>query len=547
MTMPRSVLAVLLGALCAPAVFCQSNITPGLNGRLSLVDALTYWGRRGPAHPNGEIGMAMLNEMCNPGSVEIPWYAAMAPDHPKFGFLIVRESGGRMVQISDWSFCKHAFTSTNYSGPCGTCNGSSAGGSRMGLNCADTYGAGNNGDPYWLGPPDEIDPWLGTWNPVGSYFDRGDPAATGAAASDGNRSLSRGQTNAFDNVKNRVTVKEQELLVPGRFFYGIHLIHQGEASANRGDNLASRGFTPSYGGGQWTLNNNQIGQSHGTILQQWQNATIGQGGNGSATGTDDGSFFVAVVTTQPGGGSLWHYEYAVHNFDNSRGGQSLRIPLCGSSVVSNAGFRDIDGNTLNDWTWSRIGNELVFQGPATNPQNWNQIFNFWFDCTTAPAPGHVTIDQARLGQGAPSVTVPARVPGGVARVEILGPGCGQIPPLLSTLGGDTVIPNPTFKLMVAGTPLSGTFVFASPGTASIPLGSGCTQYLDNQGLVTHGFYMTGVTGLALVPLPIPNNPALEGLALHWQAAQLVNGGPIGGVLHVGNGLKLRVGNALTCP
>ena len=36
----------------------------------------------------GEVGMSMRNTMCNPGSVNIPWNAAMQPTHPFFGFLI---------------------------------------------------------------------------------------------------------------------------------------------------------------------------------------------------------------------------------------------------------------------------------------------------------------------------------------------------------------------------------------------------------------------------------------------------------------------------
>ena len=124
---------------------------PGLDGRLSLIDDLTYWGRRGAAHPGGEVGMSMLNEMCNPGTVNIPWQVAMSSNHPKFGFLIVRVNGGKIEQINDWSYCKHAFTSTNFSGACGTCQNPGTG-QLMGVHCSDTYGAGNNGDRYWLGP-----------------------------------------------------------------------------------------------------------------------------------------------------------------------------------------------------------------------------------------------------------------------------------------------------------------------------------------------------------------------------------------------------------
>ncbi|MFT4515563.1 MAG: hypothetical protein ACI91B_004280, partial [Planctomycetota bacterium] len=77
-------------AVLAPSLAAQSNTVAGLDGRLTVINNLTYYGRRGPAYPNGEVGMAMLNSMCNPGSVNIPWFAAMQPEHPMFGFIIAR-------------------------------------------------------------------------------------------------------------------------------------------------------------------------------------------------------------------------------------------------------------------------------------------------------------------------------------------------------------------------------------------------------------------------------------------------------------------------
>jgi hypothetical protein len=411
-----------IAAATAASLTAQANVVPGLNGRLTVVDSLTYYGRRGAAHPNGEIGMAMLNEMCNPGTVTIPWQAAMQPNHPKFGFLIVRVVGDRIEQISDRSFCKHAFTSTNYSGPCGSCQNPGTG-TVMGINCADTYGAGNNADRQWLGPAPEIDPWLGTWNPVGSYFDVGDPAQPGGLVlpPDGLRSLNH---SGFDSVKNRVTVLEQDMLTPGAaYFYGIQLIHQGEAVANRGDNLASRGFNPVYGGGVWGLANNGVGQAHGSILQRWPGATVNSGGNGN----DDGRFFVASKVTALGG-NQYHYEYAVHNVDNNRGGATFRLPIDAGAVASNYTFGDIDNNPLNDWTAARFGNEIVFTAPANNPLDWNTIYNFGFDATYAPSNGMSSIDEARLGPGALTVSVGAMVPSGApaALVSNTGQGCGGV-------------------------------------------------------------------------------------------------------------------------
>jgi len=405
----------------------QSNTVPGLDGRLTEINNLTYWGRHGATHPNGEVGMSMLNEMCNPGSVNIPWYAPMQPNHPMFGFIIARVSNDRIEQINEWSYCKHAFLSVNVNGPCGSCQNPGTG-SLMGLNCADTYSQWNNASRTYLGPPQEIDPWLGEWDPVGSYFDIGDPAQAGyPAAADGSRSLN---TNIFDDVDNRVTVDEVDLLTANAdYYYGIQLLHRGEAVVNRHDNIAHRGFTPSWNGTSWSFNNNSEAQAYGSILNRWPGATVHEGGNGN----DDGRFFVASKVTGLGGGN-YHFEYAVHNVDNSRAGGSFRVPIDASATAGNFSFGDIDTDAANDWTVQRVGNEIVFTAPANNPLEWNTIYNFGFDADFPPGASTIEIDEARVGPGATFVSVQAEVPGGatIATFETFGFGCD----------GSTEIPQP---------------------------------------------------------------------------------------------------------
>ena len=408
-----SVAPSLLAGLAA-----QSNTVPGLDGRLTVIDNLTYYGRRGSAYPNGEIGMAMLNTMCNPGSVNIPWYQAMQPNHPMFGFIIARLHNDKIEQINEWSFCKHAFTSINVNGACGTCQNPGTG-SLMGINCADTYGASNNASRTWLGPPEEINPWLGTWNPVGSYFDIGDPAQAGyPAPADGTRSLSQ---SIFDSVDNRVTVNEVDLTTQGAsYFYALQLIHAGEALANRGDNNAHRGMNPVWNGGTWSFSNNSAVQEYGSVLSRWPGATI----NSASNGLDDGRFYVASKVTSLGGGN-YHYEYAVDNVDNSRAGGSFRLPIDAGATASNFTFGDIDTDGANDWTVARVGNEIVFTATANNPIEWNTFYNFGFDANFAPGVSVCEIDEHRPGAGAMSVQVQTEVPGGstIASFSKFGAGC----------------------------------------------------------------------------------------------------------------------------
>ena len=411
--------ALLSATALACGLAAQSNVTPGLDGRLEVLDDITYWGRRGAAHPNGEVGLSMLNVLCNPGSVNIPWFAQMQQNHPKFGFLITRLANDRMEQISDWSYCKHAFFAASSSGSCGSCNGVS--GSQLGIGCSDTYSSGHNASRTYLGPPHEIDPWLGTWNHIGSYFDQGDPNVGSPGNTDGVQS----GISAGDDVKNRVTVKEANLLTAGaQYFYGIQLIHQGEAVANRGDNIKSRGFVPAWTGSTWTVTNSAVGEAFGSILQHWTGATVESGGNGN----DDGRFFVASKATSLGGG-MYHYEYAVHNVDNSRAGATLRVPIDAGVTASNFTFRDIDTNALNNWTAARVGNEIVFTAPGNNPLEWNTIYNFGFDADVAPGQSFVVLDEARIGPGANSVTVAAKAPSGAifAQASNYGAGCGGAP------------------------------------------------------------------------------------------------------------------------
>jgi hypothetical protein len=510
---------VLLLAVAAPSLAAQANAVAGTDVNLYDVGSSTIYGRRGAAYPGGEVGIGFGHAFCNLGTVHVPWQTSpttsgqMTDVHFKIAFLLARESNGRIVQVSTaGSYAKHSRVTYNLgSSQCGTCQSGPASTFRIG--CYDAYSTGFNGDRFNLGPTSEIDPWLGSWNPVGSYFDRGDPAVGGAAASDGTQSLTTTQVNAFDAVKNRVTVPESELAQAGTFYGQVHLVCEGEPVGNRGNNLLSDRLTFTWGGSSWSTSN-AGGPVQGSVLNRWTGATRNLGGNGS----DDGRFLVAVKVTGPVDG-VWHWEYAVHNIDNKRGGASLRIPLHPAAVLTNVGFRDIDGNALNQWTWSRSGSELAFLAAADNPLDWNSIYNFWFDATVAPTAGTVTIDQARIGSGSLAVAVSSDVPDGTlsASAASVGTGCFGLGLAASArpILGTTIQLNTSG--IPAGSPFGLTVLSTTQAVPPIDLSvygmAGCFGHV--QGGENQFWFAPGAT--AQVPVVVPNVAGLTGLPVVGQS------------------------------
>ncbi len=524
----------------ATPLLAQAGSIPGIDIKLYDVYGPTVYGRRGAAYPNGEMTMAISHAMCNAGTLNLPWVgwvsgsgSTMVDTYPKIAFLIARESGGRMVQASGKSFMKHSRVAYNLgSSQCNTCTSGAGGQFRVG--CFDAYSTGFNGNQYNLGPTTEANPWEGSWNPQGSYFDRGDPAVSGAAATDSIQSLS---VTGWDVHKNRINIREQELAVPGASFYGqAQVCIKTEPGTARANNFASRGLNITWGGSSWS-SSAQAGPSvQGSVLNRWSGASVATASNG----TDDGHFHVAVKVTGPVNG-LYHYEYAIHNQDNHRGAASLRIPLCATARVFNVGFHDIDGDALNDWTMSRTSTELSFLATATNPLDWNCIYNVWFDSDAAPTAGTVTLDQARPGPGALSVNVASQIPSLLLN-EYLGAGCGTPTPALWATGLPNS-PNPGYGLRTMAAPGNAVLFAFATQTAAEPVG-GCTIWIDSAMLLTTALVTADGSGLASFALPIP--AGVTPIDLACQAFEWQIGGPILGEANARDGLRIRAAGT-GCP
>ncbi len=541
----RSALIVALSGVCGAAV-AQSNTSPGLDLRLLDTWSIAAFQRAG-AYPNGVSAIGAWTTCCNPGSVAIQFQAAMNPNHGFIHYIVAREDNGRLEQVSGWSYVKHTFGSNNDNSPCGSCAGPGRF-SWVEVGCSDTYANSQAVDHFNLGPPEEVDPWLGLWVPQCSYFDHGDPVVGPAQACDSVRSLTHTQANVLNQgVRHQVQVHDADLAVPGaNYYWQAGYIVPMEGDAVRNDNIGSRQFFPSWGGNGWNMSDG-ASMLPGTILQRWNGAVI----TSSTNGNDDGRCYVAVKVTGPTNG-LYHYEYAIHNRDNNRGIGAFHLPVCPDAQVSGIGFHDIDQDPLNQWVGAKVGSEIVWS-TVGNPLRWNSLFNFWFDSDAAPVSGStLSLDQFDFGPGALTFNVSGTAPLGLYH-ENLGPGCGSAtPPVLFASGSPlrATIGNASYVLRSSNNPagaMVGFVLTTTPGTTQ--LGGGCALYSASWAGVLSPFMSSAdASGAATMPLPIPNSTAFEGLNLDFQAANIRSGGAYLGAFDLSNGLRVRIGSLITsCP
>ena len=539
--------ALVLAAplLVGTAASAQANTDPELDVLLANLADVRVVARQG-AFPNGLNAAVFATTACNVGTKELQWQAPMSSAHPFIAFLLAREHDGRFEQISERSYVKHGYFAVSATF-CGTCI-TPANNALLGVGCSDTYSVNSNGNQYYLGPPDEVDPWLGTWDPVCSYFDRGDPPAAPPNDCNGQRSLTQAQASALSPLAHRIRVRDPELDRSGAsFWYQGQYVLQGEGEAARGNNLGSLGFRPVWTGTAWILQATADPLLYGSVLQRWSGATVGSATNG----TSDGRLYVAVKVSGPDPATgFHHYEYAVHNRDNKNGVDSLRIPICSGARVRNVGFGDIDSEAVNDWSATQLSNELVFVG-ASNPLKWNSIFNFWFDSDAAPAAASVVLEPVVRGIGV--VTVQSSAPVALHNVW-LGAGCAlDTPPTLFAVGSPprATLGNATFAIRSTGNaPLQPSWLRFAVAPGSFQLGP-CARYLGPAPGMSFQASMlaTDAAGVVDHPAPVPNDLALEGLSVSMQA---LSRDPRNGVLarhfELSEGLRVRIGNLLPgCP
>lgn len=397
----------------APAPEPAVAAVTGIDVLLREVYGMDDLGRIG-TYPAGTLGLSFNTTSCNNGSVNVPWYAPMAENHPFIGLAMFREKDGRFEQIGR-SWTKHGFYALA-SNQCDLgCIG--GGGGTLNVGCSDTYSIANNGSQYWLGAREEVNPHTAVWHCLGSWFD-GTPVDC-VRSNDG---------SGLNGVQHRLEVRESDLLVPGaRYFYeGVYWVMN---DVDRANNYAWRECIPNWTGTAWIfpdVGGGLIGNPGPAILA-WGGQT-----DSKDVAADDGTAVVANRVTDLGGGA-WHYEYVVYNQSAARGIERFDVPV-GAANVTNAGFRDIDLDAGNEWAVTVADGRITWSTGAyggagvTNPIPYQALFNFHFDANAAPV-----ASTARIRLHVPGA-------GDAAFFAIRAPHAG------ATAAGEPAVARATFEL-----------------------------------------------------------------------------------------------------
>lgn len=334
---------------------------------------------------------------CNIGDCELLWQNFSA-QHPVIGQNMFRLKDGRFEQIGQ-SWLKHGFNALSQE-LCSTGCIPTVGTS-LGVNCSDPYRANTNGSQTSLGPKFEPNPVTGVHpHPV---TDMG---------------------NTGDAIYKRLQVLNDDLdptMNSGAlYFVEGHYITADDAAAGNDDNNASYRrilVTGSAGNYDIALQDQTERTKPGIMAWVDQDPTVDLV---TVDVPGDGRIFVAAKATDLGGG-MWHYEYAVHNYNSDRSVGSVAVPLPFNAAPANAGFHDVDyhsGEPFDgtDWPDQTSSTEISWattEDFATNPDanalRYSTLYNFRFDLDAPPETGSITLGLFKPGSPS-SIDVPIVVP-----------------------------------------------------------------------------------------------------------------------------------------
>ena len=344
----------------------------------------------------GRVALTFAAELTNNGPGDVAWNRAIDPDgpsgstygpHPYLALHMYRLAGGVLQQIGH-ADVKHAFNAVNDNCPC-------LGGNVLYAGCDDTYSANTNLNQFFLAPRAEVDAFERSWTSMASHFD--------GPNEDDFRSHSGSADH--DSFEHRLVVQEPDLQTAGASYFveGWYLTPN---DTNLLNSLGHRQITPTFGGSSWAFPN-AAAMELGSILDVWVDpGSPGPGEQSERVDTGQGRVQLAAVTGDLGGG-VYHYEWALMNFDYESQLRSFSIPILPGMSVTNTDFGDADGNGANDWTVSVLPESVEWTAPAGNELDWGRLYNFRMDVDAAPIESEARMQPLAAGS---IVAIPTLAP-----------------------------------------------------------------------------------------------------------------------------------------
>jgi hypothetical protein len=326
--------------------------------------------------------------LCNVGDTNAEYSSLPSNRHPVFGQSVYKLTDGRIEQIGiSWLFHGFAALAGNDCG-CG-CNG--AGGGVVGAGCSNPHTSASIGSQVQRSPRWQVNAFTGDFPPGNPA----NPPYSGTTA-------------------RRLRMKTAELEPSGAAvkYFAEHLIvaPQEASLGNQYDNASYVAVNVTGGSDDFDFALSGPTFREQPAIHAWKASdpsvveTIIQIPN-------EGRFILAAKVTQIDA-NIWHYEYALLNYNSDLSGQAFEVPLPGlgngTAAVSDIGFHDVDyhsgdaqdnftdGN-LNfsgeDWPANTTANSLRWatqtyeQNVNANALRWGTMYNFWFNSNRPPAAG----------------------------------------------------------------------------------------------------------------------------------------------------------------
>jgi hypothetical protein len=349
-----------LGSVERPDGACTSPNWGLPDNDVALIDAN---GLQQFANAGGIFAAAPSATLRNVGTTDVPWQEMFSPPAPPYNadqhpFLVwnmYRIVGGRLEQIGA-SGAKHAFLTINNN--C-TCSAGSIlwAGPTPAQGCEDTYGSGTNNDPSAIGPRTEVTAHTGIWQRCGSIFD---PDCNGVP------NQTPGFSGAADPRRMTVAATDVTNVSKGtQFYYDAWYVVRDDV--NIFNTMQFQRVTPTLSGSTWSFPA-AGSQVSGSVVDAWVNPTApGPNADNKRVDTGEGHLTVGVRATNVSG-SLWRYDYAVHNHDFDRRIKSFTAQVPIAATVSEMRFHDVDRNPATDWLRRRPWLARLNRPPPSRPR-----------------------------------------------------------------------------------------------------------------------------------------------------------------------------------